>query len=121
MKLSNSRVALAGLAAVLAVSYYYFGFAGVRTLGAMLLFFFLPFFLILRNFRFDADEQAFFAFFMGIGLFSMAVFYFGRLIPSYRISIILAFIFLLAIAFALKKIKNRRKFLENSTPEKRSE
>ena len=108
MKLSNSRVALVGLAAVLVVAYYYFGFAGVRTLGAMLLFFFLPFFLILRNFRFDSDEQAFFAFFMGIGLFSMAVFYFGRLIPSYRISIILAFIFLLALAFALRELKKRK-------------
>ena len=107
VKLSNRGVAAAGLVVVLAVSYYYFGFTGVRTLGAMLLFFFLPFFLILRNFRFDADEQAFFAFFMGIGLFSTAVFYFGRLIPSYRLSIIAAFAFLLALAFAVKKIKNK--------------
>ena len=108
LKLSNRNLAIAGFVLVLFTGYFYFQGTGIRTLFAIALFFFLPFFLILRKFKFEADEQVFFAFFIGIGIFSTIVFYFGRLIPSYRFATGIAFIALLLVPFAVKKYLKKK-------------
>ncbi len=105
LKISSRNVAIAGLAASLAAAAVIFGMVGVRTVAAMAAFFFLPFYLIVRKLGIEADEKVFFAFFIGLGLFSTVVFYVGRIIPSFRISVAAAFAALLLLPIVLKKLK----------------
>jgi len=97
-------------AAVLIVAIILFGYVGLRTIIAIALFFFLPFYLIFRPFALENDEKVFFAFFIGIAFFSTAVFYVGRLIPSYRAATAIAFVFLLIIPIVLKLKKRSKTF-----------
>ena len=108
LKISNKHFALAGFVAILIQAYLLFGFTGVRTLLSMAVVFLLPFYLLIRKFSFPRDEAAFFAFFMGLGLFNTGVFYFGRVIPSFRASVVVMFIFLLALPYIWKKYKSRK-------------
>ncbi len=105
LKISSRNVALAGFAASLIAAAFLFGATGVRTVAAMVVFFFLPFYLLIRKTDIEADEKVFFAFFIGLGMFSTIVFYFGRAIPSFRISVAVAFVFLMLSPFMLKKLK----------------
>jgi len=105
LKISNKHSILIAFIAIALVAANLFGITGLRTLATILVFFFLPFYLILRNFSFQSDEKIFFAFFIGLGFFSTIVFYVGRLIPSYRLSAVIAFIGLLLVPFILRKIK----------------
>jgi len=105
LKISNRNLAITGFVLVLLVAANLFGLTGVRTLAAIALFFFLPFYLILRKVNVEPDEKVFFAFFIGIGLFSVIVFYIGRIIPSYRLDVGIAFALLLAVPFIIKKFK----------------
>ncbi|MAG15625.1 hypothetical protein CMO88_01035 [Candidatus Woesearchaeota archaeon] len=105
LKISNKHFAIAGLAVVLATAFYHFQLTGLRTLAAMAIFFSLPFYLILGRFNIENDERIFFSFFIGLGLFSTTVFYVGRVVPSYRLSIAAAFIVLLLVFVFLKRIK----------------
>ena len=107
LKISNKNIAIAGLAAVFVVVAMLFGLTGVRTIAAMLLFFFLPFYLILRKTSFETDEKVFFAFFIGLGLFSTFVFYVGRVIPSFRAATVITLIILLALPFIIKYFKKK--------------
>lgn len=102
LKISNRHVAIAGFVAALLTAAYYFGIAGARTLAGLALFFFLPFYLILGRVKIEADERVFFAFFLGLGLFSAVVFYVGRLVPHYRLAVAIAFVLLLLLPFALR-------------------
>lgn len=101
LKLSGRNVAFAAFAVVLAVAALHFGLVGVRTIGAMAVFFFLPFYLVMRNLPFEGDERVFFSFFVGLAFFSLFVFYFGRLVPSFRLSVVAAFVVLLVVSFLL--------------------
>jgi len=105
LKISNRNIAIAGFVAALLLAANLFGITGVRTLAGITLFFFLPFYLILRKVHVEADERVFFAFFIGLGLFSAIVFYVGRIIPSYRFAVAIAVIALLLVPFILKKLK----------------
>jgi hypothetical protein len=103
LKISGKHVVAAGAAVSLAAALYLFGITGGRTLLGIVLFFFLPFYLILRRFAFEQDEKIFFAFFIGIGIFSTLVFYVGRVVPSFRASAAIAFVALVLISFAARK------------------
>lgn len=105
LKLSGRNVAFAAFAAVLAVAALHFGLVGVRTMAGIVLFFFLPFYLVMRNIQFGGDERVFFSFFIGLAFFSLFVFYFGRLVPSFRVSVVAVFVALLAVSFLLARRK----------------
>ncbi len=106
LKISSGRnAALAGFAVSLIAAAFLFGMAGIKTVAAIAVFFFLPFYLIMRKLDIEADEKVFFAFFIGLGLFSAVVFYFGRIIPSFRLSVAVAFVALLLLPIILKKFK----------------
>ena len=109
LTISNKNIAIASLIAVFGIVANLFGITGIRTLAAVLIFFFLPFYLILRRFQLDGDEKIFFAFFMGIGLFSTIVFYVGRVIPSFRLATAIAFIGLLLAPFLVPILLKRFK------------
>lgn len=108
LKISDNIVAAAGLAAILIAAANYFGITGIRTVSGMAVFFFLPFYIILRKLPIDKDEKFFFAFFLGLGLFSTAVFYAGRVIPSFRAAVIAAFVILLLLPFAKKLLPHKK-------------
>ena len=95
--LSSRNVAIAGLAASLIAAAFLFGATGARTVASIVVFFFLPFYLIMRQMSLESDEKVFFAFFIGLGVFSTVVFYVGRVIQSFRISVAAAFILLLLL------------------------
>ena len=84
-----------------------FGIAGARTIIAIPLFFFLPFYLILNNFDLPAGEKIVFSFFIGLGIFSSFVYYIGLLVSSVRIAIVITFVILIAAAFLIKKIRKK--------------
>ncbi len=106
LKLLSSRsLAMAGLAASLIAAAFLFGMTGARTVAAMVIFFLIPFYLLLGKLNIEADEKVFFAFFIGLGFFSAIVFYMGRIIPSFRASVAVAFVLLVLLPFVLKKLK----------------
>ena len=105
LKISSRGIAIAGFVAALMAAAKLFGITGVRTIAGIAVFFFLAFYLILRKVNIEDDERVFFAFFIGFGLFSAIVFYVGRVVPSYRFSVAIAFIALLLVPFILKRLK----------------
>lgn len=105
LKISNKNIAIAGFVVALLAAANFFGMTGIRTLTGIAVFFFLPFYLILRKVNVEADEKVFFAFFIGLGLFSTMVFYVGRVVPSYRLDVAIVFVALLSVPFILKKLK----------------
>ncbi len=84
---------------------FFFGMTGIRTVAAIVVFFFLPFYLIIRKLNIEADEKVFFAFFIGLGLFSAIVFYIGRIFPSFRLSVAVALVALLLLPIIFKKLR----------------
>ena len=75
MKLSQVKT-LVILIVILVFFGVLFGASGFRSALAVLLFFEVPFYLILRRW-FNEDEAIFYSFFVGIGLFSAFVYYIG--------------------------------------------
>jgi hypothetical protein len=118
LKISNNHIAIAGFAAVLLAAASLFGITGARTIASIAIFFFLPFHLIVRNLKIEADETIFFSFFIGLGLFSTIVFYAGRIIPSYRFSVVVAFVALLLVPVIIKGLKKRLFFPFNDNGSK---
>ncbi len=84
-----------------------FGITGARTIIAIPLFFFLPFYLILNNFELPAGEKIVFSFFIGLGIFSSFVYYISILVSSVRIAIAITFVILIAAAFLIKRLKKK--------------
>ena len=97
------------LIVILFASYYIFGITGLRTIGGLILLFFLPVYLILDNFNIEKDEKIFFSLFIGIGIFPVIVFYLNRIIPSLRITLATAVIILSGIGISTRRYKKIRK------------
>ncbi|MEK6946855.1 MAG: hypothetical protein AABX32_04575 [Nanoarchaeota archaeon] len=96
---------LACLLVILIFSYALFGMAGLRVaLG--IIFVSLPFYFILNNFNLEEGEKFIFSLVLGITIFPSLVYALGFLI-SFKISITIAFIFLLIVAFTMPKIKKK--------------
>ena len=74
MKLSEYKKHGVIILTILAFSTILFGITGLKTIAAVLLFFELPFYIILRNW-FNEDEAIFYSFFVGIGAYSAFVYH----------------------------------------------
>ena len=85
-------------------SFIFLGFTGFKVIFGMLLVFFLPFYLILDNFDLSRSEKVIFAFFIGVGIFTIPVYWLGTLI-SFRLAIFVSFVLFMVLAFVLKKFK----------------
>ena len=83
-------------------SFLMLGFAGMRTILAVLIAMFLPFYLILSNFDLAQSEKFAFSFFIGIMLLPSLVYWLGFVV-SFRISILLTLVILALAAYAIKK------------------
>jgi len=102
MKIGNKEFAGIMAAVVLLFFYYLFGFTGVKVIIGAFLVFFLPFYLILDNFKLDLSEKIIFSFFLGIGIFSAIAYYAALLFNSVRIGIMVTFLLLVGIGLFLR-------------------
>jgi predicted neutral ceramidase superfamily lipid hydrolase len=108
IKLSVRNVSLAAFAAVLLVATVLFGAAGFRTITAIALFFFLPFYLIFRQLKLENDEKIFFSFFAGLGIFPLLVFAVGRMIPSFRAAVVVVLVLLFVLYYFMRNRSLRK-------------
>ncbi len=86
-------------AASLLLGLLLFGFVGFTTVAVFWLLFIVPAFLIINNLELDDEEKVYFSLFISLGVFPIAVYYFNRIIPSFRISTVA--VFLVAVAFGI--------------------
>ena len=85
-------------------SFFVFGLTGVRVFAGII-FISLPFYFILDNFGLSEAEKFVFSLLLGFTLFSGLAYLLGLLI-SFRLSIVIIFLALIAGVFAIKKWKN---------------
>ena len=85
-------------------SFIFLGFTGFKAIFGMLIVFFLPFYLIMDNFELSTGEKIIFSLFIGAGAFPSIAYWMGTLI-SFKLSIAITFVLLMAIAFAVKRFK----------------
>ncbi|MFH1590437.1 MAG: hypothetical protein ABIC95_00775 [archaeon] len=99
-----------GIALVVAVIFggFLFGMVGVKVVLAVILLFFLPFWLLFRHLPIDKDEAAVFALFIGLGCFSLLTYYLNMIIPSFRVSIGVVFVVLIGAGIVLAVLKSKK-------------
>ena len=85
-------------------SFIVFGLTGIRVFAGII-FISLPFYFILDNFELAEAEKFVFCLLIGFTLFSGLAYQLG-LVISFRLSIFIIFLALIAIAFTIKKCKN---------------
>jgi uncharacterized membrane protein len=105
-QLSTSKIAMLCIASVLVVAFMLLGSTGAFVLLAMILFFVIPQYAILRALPIEEDERWFFSLFIGLGLFSTAVWFVGRFMPL-KISLVATLILVAVVAVVLQKYKSR--------------
>jgi uncharacterized membrane protein len=93
---------------VLIFAFAMFNIVGLRVVAGMLLIFFLPFYLVIRNLKIDDDEKIVFSFFLGLGLFGLLVMYLNKLIPSMRLTMAVVFVALCVLGIVLGFYRKRR-------------
>ena len=103
LPLENKKFAGLVLVALALFFFTVLGFVGLKTILAVLLLFVLPFYLLLRKW-FSEEESVFYAFFVGMGIFSTLVYNIG-FITGIKWAIAITFIVLIALVFVLKKKK----------------
>ena len=81
---------------------FLFGLMGARTVLGLVIFIWLPFYLLFDNLDMDDGEKIALSFFAGIVLFPSFVYWLGFLIP-FRMSILVVFVLMVVGFFARKK------------------
>ena len=96
---------LACLLVILLFSYFLFGITGIRVvLGIVLVS--LPFYFILNTFNLEEGEKFVFSLLFGMTVFPSLVYALGFLV-SFKISILIIFIFLAIAAFLISKFRKK--------------
>ena len=95
------------LAAISVAAFALFGFTGFRTIIAIVVLFIIPPLLLLRKSGLDLEEKIFFSLFMGIGLFSLLAWSVNQVLPSFRLSVIAAFILVAIAAFLINLFRQK--------------
>ena len=98
---------LVSLAVIAAAAFALFGFAGFRTIIAVVTLFIIPPLLLLKNSSLDAEEKIFFSLFIGLGLFPLLVFTLNQVLPSFRASAVAALILVAVAAFFAPRVLQR--------------
>ena len=93
-----------GIAILVILAFFYFvlGFSGMMAVLGIIILFIVPIYLILDNFDLGQDEKIVFSFFLGVGIFPAITYWLGLFI-SFRISILITFILLIAVGYVVKK------------------
>ena len=103
IRLKKTHLTLFFLALSIILITYLFGIAGLRTVGFMLLIYFLPSYLIIRKLSIEKDEKVFFSFFIGIAMFPLLVWYLNRVVPSLRVAMIVMFVLSIGAGLFINK------------------
>lgn len=107
--LKDNKFAILLIAIIAAFFFTLFGITGVRTILGLLLLFFLPPYLIFKNFNLPLGEKIAFSFFIGLGVFPTCVYYLGLLFSSMRLAILISFILLMAVAIIFNLAHSKHK------------
>ena len=111
MNLQN-KTAIIGISILIALFFtVLFGMPGLRTFLGIVLFFFLPFYLMLNKLDLKQDEKVIFSLFIGLGMYSAFVYLSALFIGSIRIAMAVVFVILVLVSFLIGKKrfpKNRR-------------
>lgn len=99
-----NKLTLIFLISLLVGSFLVSGIYGLKIV-AMLLFFSIPFYLILDLFSFSLEEKIIFALFISLAFFSLLTYWINQIIPSYRYSMALSYCLLIIIYFIIRYIK----------------
>ena len=103
LELKSENNLLLSLAAILLIleSFTLLGFNGSRTISGLIIFIFLPFFLVFDSLNLSYGEKLIFSFFVGIMVFPSLVFWLG-FVASFKAAIIIVFIATLSLGLFLK-------------------
>ena len=107
MKIENFQLIIISIIIVLAFFYFILGFSGMMAVFGIILLFIFPSYMILDNFDLDQDEKLIFAFFIVIGVFPAITYWLGLFI-SFRVSIFITFIVLLAVVYLIRKFYKKK-------------
>ena len=102
-KINYASVFAICLVLAAAVFYWLFGLGGLLMLGGMCLFYGTANVFIFSQLPLDPDEKFFFGFFISFVFFPLFVWYVNRIVPSFRISIIILVI-VIGMAWTLIKL-----------------
>ncbi len=72
-------------------------------MAALIVFFVAAPYALIRSLPLEEDEKLFFSLFIGLGVFPIAVWTVGRIIPSLRLALIATLILIAVISFLLQK------------------
>ena len=110
LKLSQAAVAwIIGLCIMVLFSIVLFGMAGARTIIGIVLLFIVPAYFLMRRTVLDFEEKIFFSLFIGLGLFPLLAWSLNQLLPSFRLSVIAAFVLVAAVGLFVPRILARLK------------
>ena len=98
---------LIGLAIITLYSSVLFGLTGARTILSMALLFIVPVFVFLARTSLELEEKIFFSLFIGLGLFPLAAWTTNQLLPSFRLSVVVALVLVVVLGFFLPGIVAR--------------
>ncbi|MBI2135296.1 hypothetical protein HYU09_04865 [Candidatus Woesearchaeota archaeon] len=104
--IENIQVGSLLIIAVIVFFYFILGLQGALSALGIMVFFVLPFYFLLGKFNLREDEKLAFSFFIGAGIFPAIAYWLGIFI-SFRLSIFITFIILIAAAYFLNRIKKK--------------
>lgn len=81
-----------------------FGMVGARTIIGMVLLFIAPAYFLMRRTALDLEEKIFFSLFISLGLFPLLAWSLNQLLPSFRLSVLAAFVLVAAVGFFVPRI-----------------
>jgi len=103
--IENLQIGLLFIIVISSFFYFILGLQGALSALGIIVFFVVPFYFILNKLRLREDEKLAFSFFIGVGVFPAITYWLGIFI-SFRLSIFITFIILIAVIYLLNKFKN---------------
>ena len=101
-KIENLGAIGISIAVILLFFYLILGFSAMTAVLGIILLFIAPIYLILDNFDLEQGEKLAFSFFLGAGIFPSIV-YWMALFISFKASILITFVVLAAVGYAVGK------------------
>lgn len=114
LKIGTKEIAIIIIVIAAVFFFVIYSWIGLRLFFGILLLFFLPFYIILDSFELKLEEKLIFSFFIGLGIVSLVVYYFSKILVSFRLSILACFIFLMAGSIIFRKFYKKKAKTENS-------
>ena len=106
-KFGTKEVSIGIIIVILVFAFMVYGFNGTKVVLALLVLFFLPFFLILNHFDFELGEKIIFALFLSLGTYSTLVYWLGFVFGSLKISSIVSSFILVGVAYGIKVVRKK--------------